>query len=269
LAQAKEGMELDSPLSKMLDFLQRYQCRRLWGRPSANEAAELQDMIVSHFGPLSVPDLESKLTSVTEPFKRFLLNLQPRAQPRIASNASNTSARTLPSTSCGNASNDSNDASLSGEVTAAAPPTAHPSSHAVVTVHESLRSQIPWNFFLDVITPDSPLSCPSPLVIVVKQCIDSLRLLKSKEASKRMMHFATLVNEGHPATGCMGYTRPASSFACVNCPLDDRLWLEMMLIAYYIELNVSMHARRSQQGSRRGCDQPSAGHHLAHWDGLP
>eukprot|EP00951_Prasinocladus_malaysianus_P021481 scaffold177603_cov31-Prasinocladus_malaysianus.AAC.1 len=56
---------MDSPLAKIIDFLQRYQRRSfpfgLTLRPSAHEAAELERLIFRQSGSLDAPDIRRQL----------------------------------------------------------------------------------------------------------------------------------------------------------------------------------------------------------------
>eukprot|EP00873_Tetraselmis_striata_P040930 jgi/Tetstr1/461194/TSEL_006331.t1 len=75
MGKARNGLELESPMAKMLDFLHRYQGTNRQ-QPSLAEARRLEDLIVSHSGALTVPDLEEELrgSGFTVGIKGFLLS---------------------------------------------------------------------------------------------------------------------------------------------------------------------------------------------------
>lgn len=185
----------------MLDFLERYQHGGRRQKPTLQEASKLQDIIVSHAGALTVPDLEADLSTVNEPLRKYLLSHSaPRAMRACRSSSNNGLASLGPSFSGSYAATDQSISEdgvppSQGEVLGA--------ELLAITVPDAVRSEIPYNFFLDNISPSSPvLASNTPLLVVVKQSCAALKLLSSKHALARMLRFASRVEEGYPADGC-------------------------------------------------------------------
>jgi hypothetical protein len=67
-------MDMESPLAKVLEFLERYQDRRWWLRPNPQEASFLQDLIIAKSAALTTPHLETQLHQLSRPLRKFLLS---------------------------------------------------------------------------------------------------------------------------------------------------------------------------------------------------
>jgi hypothetical protein len=185
-------MDLDSPMVKMLDFLRRYQLR--WHRPSATEAAQLEGLIVSHSGALTVPDLEGGAVSnqLDVGIKKFLLANMFRGDGHRENSGASAS-------SMDDSAIDIGALEHSVEFDVADEQSSQQVSQCLAGVPTGRKEQIATDFFVDLVTPESFFrDFPRPMCLVVEQSMQRLDLLKSPAARGRMLKFASLVEEGYP-----------------------------------------------------------------------
>uniref|UniRef100_A0A7S1SYN3 Uncharacterized protein n=1 Tax=Tetraselmis chuii TaxID=63592 RepID=A0A7S1SYN3_9CHLO len=196
--QAKGEMDLDSPFAKMLDFLDRYTSSRPGRRPSMREASKLQDLIVSHSGALTMPDLENGLNDFSDPIKNYIMSLQPRTASQAALGLLNSSCRSSMFDSDGDIGATSAASSRSSLVALFGG-----CEEEVEMLSEGVRNQIGSNFFLDTISPASPFArSERPLCMVVKVALSNMDMLASTQSQMKLMRFAYAVEEGYADGGC-------------------------------------------------------------------
>jgi hypothetical protein len=238
------GLDLESPLAKMLVFLRRYQSIRQ--RPSVLYARELEHLIVSHAGALTVPDLEKDLGCLDSGIKGFLLSaIKSGAEgvARVESPTAGLSRVTRVHCSSGRdmscskllggadsvpanvAKEDTEmaesplfipanmDSGYDTSETRTAPPAVVHTLGLVqdekIAVPEALKTQISRDFFLDTITSDSPLNfCATPIRLVVQQSMETLRLLPSVTCQSRLLRFTECVESGYPDDNCKQHPSP-------------------------------------------------------------
>lgn len=224
------GLDLESPLAKMLVFLRRYQSSRR--RPSVSYARDLEHLIVSHAGALTVPDLEKDMGSLSSGIKRFLLSAMKSGAEGVAQAGSVTADSCSSAVDCsardieyikliggvrnvpasvveeGTESVDSPllipanlDVGCETNQTLATAAGANIRSAAKdewIEAPEALKEQIACDFFLDTITSDSPLNfCATPIRLVVQQSMETLRLLPSIPCQSRLLKFTQCVESGY------------------------------------------------------------------------
>jgi len=212
MSLAQNGLALDSPLHKMLDFLQRFQetVSKSTTLPTAKEAAELQDLIVSSNGNLMQPNLEQTLGHFSPPMRCFLLD-----QVRVHSSTCQVDAppplhfiegsrRALPEGElfASRLRSFSSEEGSTGD--SCASETLDPSDlpgNSPTTLPTLIRAKIGHDFFLDMVTEGSAVRrCASPLVAVASECFqNSVAALKhSDRAMRKLLKFAKHMEAGYP-----------------------------------------------------------------------
>eukprot|EP00873_Tetraselmis_striata_P005111 jgi/Tetstr1/425375/TSEL_015822.t1 len=184
-----DDLDLDSPLAKVMNFLERLQSRRRADQPSPREVRELQEFIVRNSQALTRPDLETGLTNFDPALKRFLQWGQVRDD----------------SDSSGNFNDSSDTASLHGAKRSSRSVSSSAASYGDLVMLEDaeLARNIAEDFLLDVISPESRFhGSTMPLSAVVSHSAHKLRLLgQKKSAFDKLMAFTSLVEAGYPETG--------------------------------------------------------------------
>lgn len=176
------GLDLDSPVAKMVNFLRQYQHAgtHIFAKsPTVIEAAAIEKLIFADVARLAAPNLRTQLmspgnlTSRNREVYRHLLR-------EYFDNGEESSVRTSQSMgsrlSVGLAGQETTPilaqdlSGHSGESNLLCPPVA--------------KSEIARNFFLDAITDDSPLRlCLAPLAAVVEQSVACLKLKPKSDKS--------------------------------------------------------------------------------------
>lgn len=184
-------------MAKMLDFLHRYQGTNRQ-QPSLAEARRLEDLIVSHSGALTVPDLEEELrgSGFTVGIKGFLLSNMYRGTKVRGSYGTDVleeSSSTLVSDT-----GSSRTAALCGEADSEGG-----SDALCLAIPPKLRDLVGKDFFLDLVTPRSLFLDNGPYIqTVALQCTQSWDLLDSDIERRRLAHFSMAVEAGYPDTHC-------------------------------------------------------------------
>eukprot|EP00873_Tetraselmis_striata_P008965 jgi/Tetstr1/429229/TSEL_001892.t1 len=251
--------DAESPLPRMIDFLEKYQETRWWRRPKLAEAEELLESLGSctlRQQGLTTPDMSSTLSAMSAPLRKFLqgqvgtLNADdqrifgsPRrsrqsaeyARPSIDISRRMSVDFARPVRFSEDLDDDGPDESVPGPSRAATWGEGNgegawrvedggewgvhivPSKTTLVRnsteeraaferrndeLPRDVKDAIGTDFFLDVISPHSPLRRSKiPLVIVVAQIAGRLGFLKSAAVSRKLMKYTHFIEAGYPATG--------------------------------------------------------------------
>lgn len=212
-SQARYEMDLESPMVKVLDFLKRYQSGR-WQQPNVSEARRLEDLIVSHAGALTVPDLEKELkgAAMNTGITGFLIgNMHQGTGLRRSNGMESFSGIISQSDTSLQGSSHNTLLSISGrEGSVLAPATDAETRDAdamVIVVPARLHGLIGKEFFLDLATPSSYFHDDGTCIqTVVQHCTDSWNLLHSATARHRLAHFTRAIEAGYPDTHCEALT---------------------------------------------------------------
>mmetsp|Transcript_39647 Transcript_39647/g.94125 ORF Transcript_39647/g.94125 Transcript_39647/m.94125 type:complete len:986 (+) Transcript_39647:172-3129(+) len=189
-------IDLDSPVKKMLDFLERYQNQSVFSRPSKYEASVLRDLIMINAGTLARPNLDQNLEEFDPNVKAYLIEM---GRSGMGENISNEMKAPSMSTVASQASDvsDISDINSDGEKSSVIPSEA-------IQVPRGLEHEICSNFFIDLVSEDSPFArVRHPLGVVVKQGVESLEInevLRSPAAYQRLLKYILRIEAGHPST---------------------------------------------------------------------
>jgi hypothetical protein len=211
LPQARDEMDLESPMAKMIDFLRRYQQR--WHRPSGAEAARLEGLIVSHSGALTVPDLEGGVPSseLDAGIRNFLL-------ANMKGGSYRQENKSMPVSSMEDSANDINALEQCIELSEADQPSEQVSQW-LEGVSTAVKDQIATDFFVDLVTPESFFrEHPRPMCLVVEQSLQRLGILQSPTTRDRMLRFTSLVEDGYPGNNSC---KSPSLILLLGMPFDD------------------------------------------------
>lgn len=217
VTEAKSDVDMESPLGKVMQFLERYQSCSWWQRPNVAEASELQDTIVSRAHKLMVPDLEEGLSEYSGELKSFLLNSLTE-RPALRGSAGSAFYHDVSSRSLNVIVESEANSDLDTLLSPTSPlscegapsqdvallfPTNSEGAGGVEETSDSLTMlEIGRNFFVDAVTQFSPLrNRPNPLCIVVERSVGSLKLIKQENAVKKLLDFTQLVEGGYKDIG--------------------------------------------------------------------
>jgi len=217
----------DSPMSRLMSFFRRYQNSTFFTRPSVQEAAEMQALLVKYSGQLATPHLDES-ADLNQGIRSFLMhsvganrsrsfdggldfvgrastnNLKSRSGPRrnmsrgtfaLDSIGSETTTviRREDSQDSRGSFDTQRDSALISELL------------AEINVPAAVKSAIGNGFFLDFISPSSPVSsCSHPVTLVVSQCLQSSKIFSiftsRPKAYHKLLNFTTEVEMGYSDT---------------------------------------------------------------------
>eukprot|EP00873_Tetraselmis_striata_P011763 jgi/Tetstr1/432027/TSEL_021501.t1 len=192
------GASLESPATMMLNFLQKSQLDDKRKRPSKAAARRLEEMIVSHSAALTVPDLGGLQEDYSSGIGEFLLDATRHRTP-----STTVAGRQLSISPATSSSNLGGWGPSSWEISPTADATSdhEPELDDPLSARRRVRQHIGREFFLDLISPESPfLDCETPIQLVVKQCMKSGNLLPGNRLLC-LMRFTKRIEEGYP-NGC-------------------------------------------------------------------
>lgn len=208
-----------APLTKVLEFLERYQSQQAQLRPTIREAISLHDLIVSCSKSFrmseNADDLATRLGeySVNEGIKEFLMNM--RGQKVDVPGTDSFFEQYSDCSSRGKHSPSALSRSISFSSLSPSNTRVTGSLIDMVNVPKRVAAEITNNFFLDFVSQRTPMrACASPLGAVVKQAVTTLRLLKNQHAMDRLIRYACIIEDGYRDGGC----EPSFPFSMLTHP---------------------------------------------------
>jgi len=193
--QSTKRLDLESPLSMVLNILERMANGNVFQRPSRQEAARLRLLIATHSHELASPvELKTQLQGLSPTLVEYLADMGQGRRRQVKSNQDIAGGDQMEALE--------QRETPGGELMRV---TVDPAEASSFAVPEHLYMGLGYNLFLDMITRNSAVrAASSPLAAVVKQAatvFDLLPLLGSQEAVDKLISFALELEKGYPVEG--------------------------------------------------------------------